>query len=779
MLFSSAPLCIPASAFKARTDRIAQQKRMQLKAKFPMIDTFPHGSPLGGFGAGTLARTMYGDFAVWHLINGKHIYEPVRGCNFAVYQKHKNKTYATALNHNPYSVFPSWKYLAKKSDSVYAAQYPKSWYQYTQFPATVTIEQFSPVLPHNYTETSYPLGCFLVQLENKTQEVIDTSVLLSWENMVGWTAKHKTTNKGVTDYIFDRTKKQRLNTRTEAYEYKGIVFSGEHHEDPDSLNGEFCIAAREIEGAKVYFCSSFDSNGDGHEVWDSFSTNGTLKDSVRPSLTSTAGALAIKILLNPGQRVAIPLAISWDIPLCNQGKTKRYYTRFYDQPMNNAFTLATQALKNMEKYSAAITSWHNEWSKKELPQKVIGAAFNELYYLADGGSLWDAETGRFTYLECYDYYFYETLDVRYYGAFPLAIFWPEIEKNIMRDFARTVAIEHRELIDYNVSATSTDKNSVAGDKAQQFIQRDQRKHKGAVPHDIGAPGEDIWHMLNAYTWQNANRWKDLNSKFILMLYRAYYYAGKKDRDFLQETWPALVLALSYLDKLDKDGDHLPENEAFPDQTFDNWLMRGTSAYCGILRLAAYQVGIQIADILEKREIAREWRLHLKQAKDSLEKKLWNGHYYNYDEHSTDIMAAQLMGQWYLDQLHLPEVITVSHTAAVFKTIYHMNFRKFARDKYGVVNGRTSKGHEVACSQGNDVWLGVNYALAGHLLTHGWQKEATKILEAVVRTTYTRGFQFRSPESWDKDDKFMASMYMRPGAIWAAMDAAPLDSARGG
>lgn len=87
MLFSSAPLCIPASAFKARTDRIAQQKRMQLKAKFPMIDTFPHGSPLGGFGAGTLARTMYGDFAVWHLINGKHIYEPVRGCNFAVYQK--------------------------------------------------------------------------------------------------------------------------------------------------------------------------------------------------------------------------------------------------------------------------------------------------------------------------------------------------------------------------------------------------------------------------------------------------------------------------------------------------------------------------------------------------------------------------------------------------------------------------------------------------------------------------------------------------------------------
>lgn len=773
MLFSSPALNIPTSAFRMRTDHIAKQKRMQLKAKFPMINTFPHGSPLGGFGAGTFSRTMYGDFSVWHLLNGKHIYEPLPGCNFAVYQKHKNKTYATALNHNPYGVFSSWKYLADKKHSTYAAQYPKSWYKYTELPATVTIEQFSPILPHNYTETSYPVACFMVQFENTTTEVVDTSILLSWENMVGWGAQHKTTTQGVTDYQFTKPKNQRSNSRTEAYEYKGIVFSGQDNNDPDALNGEFCIAAREIEGAKVYFCTTFDSTGDGHEIWESFSVNGTLKDSVRPDLQRLAGAIAVKIMLSPGQRVTIPLAIAWDIPLCNKGKTSRYYTRYYNQPTNNSFTIATQALKNIEKYSTTIADWHNSWTAKKLPPEIIGAAFNELYYLADGGTLWDAETERFTYLECYDYYFYETLDVRYYGAFPLALFWPEIEKNIMRDFVRTVGVEHRGLIDYNVSATTTDKNSIAGDKAQQFIQRDQRKHKGAVPHDIGSPTEDVWNMLNAYTWQNANRWKDLNSKFILMLYRAYYYAGKKDRDFLLESWPALVSAIEYLDTLDKDGDHLPENEAFPDQTFDNWLMNGTSAYCGILRLAAYQVGIQIADILEKRDVSKSWRLQLKSAKDSLEKKLWNGAYYNYDQYSTDIMAAQLMGQWYLDQLHLPPVIEQDHINSVFKNIYALNFKKIAAGRYGVVNGRTTKGEAVACSQGNDVWTGINYALAAHLLTQGWDKEAISILKAVVRITYTRGFQFRTPESWDTEDKFMASMYMRPGAIWAALEAAPV------
>ncbi|MBU0579613.1 MAG: hypothetical protein KKA19_00395, partial [Candidatus Margulisbacteria bacterium] len=35
-----------------------------------MIDTYPHGMPVGGFGAGTIGRTPEGDFSIWHLIPG-------------------------------------------------------------------------------------------------------------------------------------------------------------------------------------------------------------------------------------------------------------------------------------------------------------------------------------------------------------------------------------------------------------------------------------------------------------------------------------------------------------------------------------------------------------------------------------------------------------------------------------------------------------------------------------------------------------------------------------
>jgi len=34
------------------------------------------------------------------------------------------------------------------------------------------------------------------------------------------------------------------------------------------------------------------------------------------------------------------------------------------------------------------------------------------------------------------------------------------------------------------------------------------------------------------------------------------------------------------------------------------------------------------------------------------------------------------------------------------------------------------------------------------------------------TYQTKGYWFRTPEAWEIDGNFRASMYMRPAAIWA-------------
>lgn len=769
MIFTEPVISIPKSAIGFEIPDLLKQQRMQLKVDYPMIDTFPHGSPLGGFGAGTWSRSPLGDFSVWHLFPGVHISQPLAGCNLAVYQKKGNKKYSYALNYNSQAVLSSWTALPPQKKSTYQALYPKSWYKYNFFPARVTIEQFSPVQPHNYKETSYPVACFKVNIKNTTSEEVEASVLLSWENIIGYSYNSPSGEKtNVTQFSWQKNKIKRENKRIEEYEIKGLILTGEVPETKkDWLSGEICLATREIEGAKVYFCTTYDSQGTGEEIWDDFSNNGILKDAVRPEITQPAAALAIKTVLNPGQTIEVPLVIAWDIPSCNEKNITRYYTKYFDSTGKNSFAIAKEVLNNLNAFSHKINHWHNEYTNnKNIPDWLTGLMFNELYYCADGGTIWDAKTERFGLLECYDYYFYETLDVRFYGTFGLAQFWPNIEKNIVRFFAQTVFEENKTLIEYHKSLTSS-ANNVAGQKQSQFIQEDQRKRKFALPHDLGSPFEDVFNKLNAYTWQNANRWKDLNSKFVLLVYRAYYYSGKKDQQFLADCWPALREAIFYMDgALDPDNDHLPENEGFPDQTFDNWVMRGTSAYCGILRLASLQTAVQIAFLLDKKEEGQQLRDMLKKAKDSLDSKLWNGDYYNFDQKSEDIMSAQLMGQWYLDQLHLPGVINKDFINSIFKTIYKFNFKNFLKGRKGVVNGRTKEGKPVGYSQGNDVWIGINYALSAHMLKHGFQKEAFAILKSIYKNIVTKGFLFRTPESWDENDKFIGSMYLRPGSIWA-------------
>jgi non-lysosomal glucosylceramidase len=79
-----------------------------------------------------------------------------------------------------------------------------------------------------------------------------------------------------------------------------------------------------------------------------------------------------------------------------------------------------------------------------------------------------------------------------------------------------------------------------------------------------------------------------------MVYRDFVFTGRKDTDFLRSTWPAVQESIEYLRKYDHDGDGIPENEGYPDQTYDEWVVRGESAYSGSLWLGALRSAEEIA-----------------------------------------------------------------------------------------------------------------------------------------------------------------------------------------
>jgi hypothetical protein len=147
-----------------------------------------------------------------------------------------------------------------------------------------------------------------------------------------------------------------------------------------------------------------------------------------------------------------------------------------------------------DEWAAAIDAWQAPiLADPGRPDWYKGALFNELYYMVDGGTLWtdgppilpdrpDGPTpttgptdaggpiGRFAQIECFDYPFYNTLDVDFYASFARLQLWPELERAVIREFVASVEAEDPAIVEIQWSGKMA-----------------PRKCPGALPHDVGGP----------------------------------------------------------------------------------------------------------------------------------------------------------------------------------------------------------------------------------------------------------------------------------------------------
>jgi len=171
-----------------------------------------------------------------------------------------------------------WDYPVGAGD--YYALYPKSWfdYRYKKFPAHVVLEQFSPILPDNHKETSYPVAVYRWHAENPTKRRVVVSVLLSWENMLGW---FRTRRRDLSDAInngnLNRALSESLGTEKTM---KGIVRDRNHiGKVSEEWDGQFAIASVEEPGLELSFHTTFRPDNSGAEIWKPFARDGRLANS--------------------------------------------------------------------------------------------------------------------------------------------------------------------------------------------------------------------------------------------------------------------------------------------------------------------------------------------------------------------------------------------------------------------------------------------------------------------------------------------------------------------
>ena len=758
------------------------------KPNLPVIDDgYWQGAPVGGFGAGTFSRTYAGNFSRWHLKTGVHKYWTVYANQFAMYQQAEGSPEGVAqvltTDHQTGGSLNSWKWDYPVGAGDYYALYPKSWYDYRwdKFPAHVTLEQFSPILPHNYRESSYPVAVYRWHAENPSNQTIHVSVLLSWTNMVGWTRGF---SGNFSEHLSEGDTNRFMGESRDGATMKGIVFDRHRVVAPvtDDWDGQMVIAALESPGVEVTYQTTYSPDTDGAEVWAPFSKDGRLANNDRQWISSgedLAGAIAVRFTLKPGEKRTIPMVISWDLPVVEFGsgrKWYRHYTDFYGTSGTNAWKIASDGLTNAAKWSDAIDAWQAPYVNDESkPLWYRGALFNELYTLADGGSLWGRPVestkdtrATFGFLECFDYPYYDTLDVLFYGSMPLADFWPDLDKQVLRQFADTVPTEINDKYMWIWKSQQTGQ--------AQFR---TRKVKGAVPHDLGVPNEDPFIQANQFSWQNTNGWKDLNTKFVLMIYRDFVFTGRKDMAFLQYTWPSVKEALSYLEQYAHTGDGIPQNDGYPDQTYDTWVVRGESAYCGGLWLAALRAAEEMGKVLGDTQSVAKYHELFTRGQASYIKHLWNGEYFLYDtesEYKDDIQAEQLAGQWYANMTGLGNLVPMEMQKKALKKVFDFNVMKFGNGEMGAVSGMAADGsiiHKEDNEQVGEVWTGATFSVAALMLGDGMKEEAYRTAWGVYHVVYeTKGYWFRTPEAYDITGNFRASMYMRPAGIWAMEMTAP-------
>ncbi|XP_013187208.1 non-lysosomal glucosylceramidase [Amyelois transitella] len=863
----------------------------KLQKKKPIMDYMHmisaqrmYGCPIGGIGGGTIGRGYRGEFCRFQLYPGIYEYVTVPECQFIVNIRNAEKEtiFQSVLStyDKPKKAPASWEWNLNPAECEYTALYPRAWttYDLSKYGIKLVCRQISPVIPHNYKDSSLPCAVFVFSAKNVCNEHRDVSITLTWTELLSGPNKKKSIAKlELERYAEDHT--------------CGVSLEQKIADTPCT----FTIAKSKNEGETIHeaYCL-WNSTKTSSYVWECLKANGKLAPD--PSLTPPPPTMTDKdkgetekkekhkkiykcdsmglssvISLDPGGVEVTEFCLAWDMPVIKYKKDKkvhkRYYTKYFGSDGIAGASIAAYALRNYENWEKQLAEWQDPiFTNSNIPDWLKSALMNELYFIADGGTIWfdvhdeypesdpRHDFGLFGYLEGHEYRMYNTYDVHFYASFALAQLWPNLQVVLQYMYRDTITQE-----------TEKCRPSLYNGKTVKF------KIKDSIPHDLGDPEGIPFSNINAYNIHDVSEWRDLNLKFILQVlrdyrllrghtapfgnkrYRSIAYiddvrdgteddlysrsTGQADSEtvasetatvvqdnspvvvgrsyavgdildllyrnterepegggehsqphgpvatvwdserYLSDMYDACVTLLRRAMLWDKDGDGLIENGGFPDQTYDAWVMRGPSAYCGGLWVASVCAVKTMARILGREADEREFSKWLEQAARSYEDKLWNGNYYRFDVRqatSRTVMADQLAGHWYLRASGIHEsVFPDANVKKALSTIYNNNVLKFNEGRMGAVNGYVTgaAGHvDTTAIQSEEVWTGTTFGLAAVMIYEGMRDEAFVTAGGLYKTLSEMGLAFETPEALYENGNHRSIAYMRPLAIWSIYQA---------
>lgn len=718
---------------------------------------------LGGIGTGNISIGARGELKDWEIFNrpGKGNKLPLSF--FSLYTKDgKGNRTARILESRikpPYSGPHGYRSgnldgkgelagLPRLDKAEMKVEYPfvNINFKESQLPVELSLEAYTPFIPLNPDDSGIPCAIFRYKALNVSSGQADVTIACSLLNVAGY-------DGGEID--FGAFAGNRNEFRKEEG-VSGLYMYSEQFPENHIRHGSLGVFVPDTEvTVRPYWLKGQWWDG-VQDFWDDFSADGLLEtESVNRSIGSdmkmdlysmfNIGSIGIAHTLEPGEEKEFIFVLGWHFPnrikgwWKIEGRENEIIKNHYANSFKNAWEVGRYVLKNLDRLTAESRKFKDALYGSTLPGYVLDAVSANITVLRSNTCFW-LENGYFFGWEgtsdrdgsCHG----SCTHVWNYAQ-TLAFLFPSLERS-MRD------------IEFNLE---TDGKGNMAFRNQQAFGWGRFDFPPAADGQLGT---------------------------IIRLYREWKLSG--DNSFLKSVWQGAKRALEFaFEHWDTDGDFVLDGKQH--NTYDIEFY-GPNSMTGAMFYGALKAAAEMAAAMGEQDAAERYEKAFLSGSMKMDMLTWNGEYFEQLHEDIDrykyqygkgCLSDQLTGQFLSHVAGLGHVLPKDHVRKAIYSVFKYNFIKDFRDfpslrrtyamndEQGLVlctwphGGRPAQ-PMVYC---DEVWTGVEYAVAATLIYEGYTEEGLSLVKA-VRDRYD-GYK-RNP--WNEVE--CGNHYVRSMSSWALL-----------
>jgi non-lysosomal glucosylceramidase len=716
--------------------------------------------PLGGIGSGNISLGARGDLRDWEIFNRPAKDTRLPNTFFAIRAATAGAAPVTRVLEGPLAAPHALSHgyhptsaagLPRLAAATLRGAYPFATIDFEDaaLPLRVSLEAYTPLVPLDADDSGLPCAIFTYTVTNTAATNTRLTLVGSLFNPVGGVTYDRFGNLSAAGLGGNR------NELRDEGAFRGLLLRSERYAPSERNYGDMVLATDHghVTAKRAWLRGAWWDYL--QEFWDDLSDDGLLTDlgyaEASGARQSDTGSLGLLDELPPGETRSYRFVLAWHFPnRPDSWKNEeaplarvRYAARFA-----SAWETARYTFAHLPRLEGASRAFQRALWGGTLPEPVTDALAANIVPLRSTTCFW-MEDGRFYGWEgCFDDAGCCEGSCTHVWAYAqtMAFLFPSLEREMRR-------------LEFVVETDETGFMYFRG---------------------MRSTGEEfVWHFDAGQRPEPAI---DGQMGSVIRVYREWLLSG--DRAWLELVWPGVKRALAYAaPHWDADGDGVPDGKQH--NTYDIEFY-GPNPLGGIYYLAALRAAEELARAMGEAELADEHRAAFERSSARLDELLWNGEYYiqrldDVDaykyQHGLGVLSDQLLGQLHARVLGLGDLLPKEHVRSAIKAVFDHNFR---RDFTGHANAQRTyvlndEAGLLLCSwprggrpklpfvYSDEVWTGIEYHVAAHLIYEGWLAEGLEVVEALrARHDGVR----RNP--WNEVE--CGHHYARSMASWALLTA---------